>query len=97
MQICQVSRIEAERILSSGLVDCHSHKHLSRRDADQAVADGIAVYVSDRMISVVGLGPLSGHWYDKAVAENDRYLGTALSGAVRTSQLVNFMPRGIGR
>jgi hypothetical protein len=96
MQICQVSPIEAKGMLSSGLVDCRLHKHLSRRDADQAVADGIAVYVSDRMISVVGLNPLSGHWYDKAVAKNDRYLGTAQSGAYRTLQLVNFMPR-IGR
>jgi hypothetical protein len=52
----------------------------------------------------VGSVPLPGYWYDKAVEKNDRYLGTAKSGpdpsmaksgAVRTRQLLNFMPRAM--
>jgi len=40
-------------------------------------------------------GSLSNYWYDDAVNWNDRYLGTAQSGGVRTTQLMNFMPRGM--
>ena len=94
MQICQLSEGEAERLQHLKFVpDCHLHKHLSKREAEQAAADGTVRFVSRR--SVVAVGPVSpcGYWYDSAVRRNDRYLGTA--GAVLTMQLVNFMPRGL--
>jgi len=98
MQVCQVSRAEAEKIQSSGFVpDCHFHEHFSKRDADRAAADGRVRFISRRAVVAVGAAPLSGYWYDGAVKRNDRYLGTAQSGAVRTVQLVNFMPRRIKR
>jgi hypothetical protein len=99
LQICQVSPDEAEKIQNTGVVaDCHFHKHLSRGDADQAVADGRVRFINRRAVVAVGQAPLSGYWYDVAVKrENGRYLGGAQSGLVRTLQLVNFMPRGIKR
>lgn len=96
MQICQLSGGEAERMKQINFVpDCHLHEHLSKRDAEQAVADGRARFVSHRAVVAVAPRPLCEYWYDAAVQRNDRYLGTARSGAVRTRQLVSFMPRGM--
>jgi len=102
MQVCQLTAAEAERLHDPGFVpDCHFHGHLSKRDAQQAAADGKVKFVSPRAVVAVGFAtPLSGYWYDKVVKKNDRYLGsaksgTAQSGWVRTHQLVNFMPRAM--
>ena len=96
MQICQLSKGEAKQMKYLGVLpDCHLHTHLSKRDAEQAVADGRVKVVSRRAVEVVGPRPIAGYWYDMAVQRNDRYLGTAQSGAVRTTQMVNFMPRGM--
>ena|ERR1700692_2296586 len=99
MQICQVSPNEAEKIRGTGFVpDCHLHKHLSRRDADQAAADGRVRFINRRAVVAVGQAPLSGYWYDVAVKRKDgRNWARAQSGLVRTMQLVNFMPRQIKR
>jgi hypothetical protein len=94
MQVCQLSEGEAQRVLHlSSVPDCHLHMHLSKRDAEQAAADGTVRFISRR--AVVAVDPVSpcGYWYDAAVKRNDRYLGPA--GTVRTMQLVNFMPRGL--
>jgi hypothetical protein len=96
MQICQLSEGEAERVQYLKFVpDCHLHKHLSKRDAEQAAADGTLRFISQR--AVVAVGPVSpcGYWYDASDKGNDRDMGTARSGAVRTTQIVNFMPRGM--
>lgn len=96
MQICHLSKSDAERIQHPGFVpDCHFHDHLSRKDADQAVADGRVRFISRRAVVAVGPAPLSGHWYDEAVGRPGRNLGTARSGAVRTMQLLDFLPRGL--
>jgi hypothetical protein len=97
MQICQLSIDEANKIQSTGLVpNCRLHKHLSRRDADRAAADGKVRFVTRRAVVAVDQAPLSGYWYDVAVQRKDgQYWGRAQSGLVRTMQLVNFMPRGI--
>lgn len=98
MQICQLSAAEAQRIHDSDLVpDCRFHKHLPKRDAEQAAADGKVRFLSPRAVVAVSSAPLSGYWYDGAVRKNDRYLGTAKSGQVRTTQLLKFMPRGMKR
>jgi hypothetical protein len=75
--------------------DCHLHKHLSKKDADQAAAEGKVRFINHRAVVAAVSTPLSGYWYDNAVKKDDRYLGTAPSGPVRTMQLVNFMPRGM--
>jgi hypothetical protein len=94
VQICQLSKSEFEKMQHLGFVpDCHSHAHLSKRDAEQAYADGRVKRVSRRAVVVVGPPPGSEYWYDKTVRRNDRYVAAARSGAVRTMQLVNFMPR----
>ena len=94
MQICQLSKSEAEKMQHPGFVpDCHSHPHLSKRDAKQAEADGRVRFVSPRAVVPVGPPPGSEYWYDRSVGRNDRYLGAARSGVVRTLQLLSFMPR----
>lgn len=96
MQICLLSAAEAQRLQDPGFVPaCDSHKHLSKRDADRAVAEGNARFINHRAVVTVGPVSLSGYWYDSAVQRNDRYLGTAKSGGVCTRQLVNFMPRAM--
>lgn len=96
MQICQLAEVEAERMQHLDFVpDCHLHSHLSRRDAERAVADGRVRFISRRAVVVMGPRPLSGYWYDDAVKRDDRYLATAQSADIRTTQLVNFMPRGM--
>jgi hypothetical protein len=98
MQICQLTAAEADRVPDPGFVpDCHFHKHLSKRDADQAAADGKVRFVNRRAVVALGPALLSGYWYDKVAKQgsNDRYWGVAWSGRVRTKQLVNFMPRGM--
>ncbi len=96
MQICQLSRAEAQRAQDAGFVpDCRTHKHLSKREADQAASNGKVRFLNRRAVVAVDSVPLSGYWYDDAVNRNDRYLGGAKSGGVRTMQLLNFMPRGI--
>jgi hypothetical protein len=98
MQICQLSAAEAQRVHDPDFVpDCRLHKHLPRRDAEQAAADGRVRFVSRRAVVADSSAPLSGYWYDSAVRKNDRYLGAAKSGPVRTVQLVSFMPRGMKR
>ncbi len=97
MQICLLSEAEAQRIQDPNFVpDCHSHDHLSKADAHQAAADEKVRFVSPRAVVAVSV-PLSGYGYDSAVRKNDRYLGTARSGGVRTAQLVKVMPRGMKR
>ena len=96
MQVCQLSEREAERMQHPGFVpDCHLHKHLSRRDANQAAADGKVRFITRRAVVAVSPVLLSTYWYDDAVKRKDRYLGTAQSGTVRTTQLISFMPRGM--
>jgi hypothetical protein len=96
MQICQLTAAEAERVQHSGFVpDCHFHRHLSKRDADQAAADGKVRFVNRRAVVAAGSALLPGYWYDKAVQTNDRHLGIAKSGPVSTFQLLKFMPRGM--
>jgi|SRR5579863_2512356 len=98
MQVCQLSTAEAERVKDLAFVpDCRFHKHLSKQDAEKAGADGRVKFVSRRAVVALGPVPLSGYWYDHAVYRNDRYLGTAQSGPVRTNQLLKFMPRGMKR
>jgi hypothetical protein len=98
LQICQLTAAEAERVQDPGfLPDCHFHEHLSRCEAAQAVADGKLRFVSRRAVVAVGSVPLSAYWYDEAIKKNDRHLGMAKSGAVRTRQLLNFMPRAMRR
>jgi hypothetical protein len=95
MQICLLCEAEVQKAQNPDFVpDCHSHDHLSKPDARQAAADGKVRFVSPRAVVVVSPVPLTGYWYDEAVNKNDRYLGTAKSGQVRTTQLLKFMPRG---
>ncbi len=97
MKICLLSAAEAQKAHDPDFVpDCHSHDHLSKRDAHQAAADGKVRFVSRRAVVAVS-SALSGYWYDRAVRKNDRYLGTAKSGPVRTTQLLKSMPRGMKR
>jgi hypothetical protein len=96
MKICLLPGAEAKRVEDHGFSpDCHLHEHMSQRDARQAAADGKVRFVSRRAVVPVGSVSLAGYWYDDAVNRNDRYLGIAQSGGVRTTQLVNFMPRGM--
>jgi hypothetical protein len=97
MQICELTRAEAERVEHSSFVpDCHFHRHLSKNDAHQLAADGKVRFVNSRAVVAAGPDLVSGYWYDKAVQkDDDRYLGTANSGPVRTQQLLNFMPRAV--
>jgi hypothetical protein len=96
MQYCMLSAAEAQNIQSPGFApDCRSHKHISKRDAHQAEADGKVRFVSPRTVVAVDSLLLREDWYDAAVNRDDCYLSTARSGAVQTTQLVNFMPRGM--
>jgi hypothetical protein len=95
MKICLLDEAEVQKAQDPDFVpDCHSHDHLSKPDARQAAADGKVRFVSPRAVVVLSPVPLTGYWYDEAVNKNDRYLGTAKSGQVRTTQLLKFMPRG---
>lgn len=96
MQYCLLSAAEEQNIQTPGFApDCHSHKHISKRDARQAEADGKVRFVSPRAVVAVDSLSLRGYWYDAAVNRDDCYLSTARSGDVQTTQLVNFMPRGM--
>jgi hypothetical protein len=96
MQICQLSTVEAEKVKHFGCVpDCRLHTHISQGDAQLLSESGKVRFISRRAVVAVSPVSLSTYWYDRAVKTEGRYLGTAQSGTVRTTQLVNFMPRGM--
>ncbi len=96
MQIFQLSTVEAEKVKHFGCVpDCRLHTHISQGHAELLSESGKVRFISRRVVVAVSPVSLSTYWYDRAVKTEGRYLGTARSGAVRTRQLVNFMPCGM--